>query len=434
MVYLSYGKMFSGMKGFSYRTVRQIAFFVWSLRYRLPSAAWCLLAALVLTSTSCQSDYPVSATQNRASEKAVVPKQVKTVSVGAMPLERTVTVLGSLAAYDQATLSVKVPGRLHVIPVDFGSAVQRGQMIAQVEPRDYQLRLEQAEAALAQARARLGLPPKGTDDRVEPEQTGTVRQERALLNEAQQNRERLAALVEKGFIAKSEFDTADAAYVVARGRYQDAIEEIRNRQALLIQRRSELEIARQQLADAVVYAPFDGVVQERHASLGEYLAAGAPVVTLVRMDPLRLRAEVPEREAHSVRTGQGVRITVEGDLNTYTGRIMRLSPTISEQNRMLVVEADVRNEGSLRPGSFARVDIVTEEKGMAVTVPTSAIVTFAGIEKVLVVQNGKAVEKPVTTGRRTGEWTEVVAGVDMGDAVVIEPGNLQSGQAVHVLE
>jgi multidrug efflux pump subunit AcrA (membrane-fusion protein) len=71
---------------------------------------------------------------------------------------------------------------------------------------------------------------------------------------------------------------------------------------------------------------------------------------------------------------------------------------------------------------------------MAVTVPNNAIVTFAGIEKVIAVENGKAVEKPITTGRRNGEWTEVVAGVNVGEKVVVDPGNLQSGQDVTVVE
>ena len=78
---------------------------------------------------------------------------------------------------------------------------------------------------------------------------------------------------------------------------------------------------------------------------------------------------------------------------------------IAAQNRMLLVEADV-NDGNLRPGSFAKAEIVTNDAKMAVTVPTNAIVTFAGIEKVIVVENGKALEKPITTGRRSGEWTE----------------------------
>jgi multidrug efflux pump subunit AcrA (membrane-fusion protein) len=113
---------------------------------------------------------------------------------------------------------------------------------------------------------------------------------------------------------------------------------------------------------------------------------------------------------------------------------MRLSPVIAEQNRMLLVEADVRNNGRLRPGSFARAEIVTNEAKMAVTVPNNAIVTFAGIEKVIVVQNGKAVERPVTTGRRNEEFTEVVSGLSLGEKVIVDPGNLQSGQAVEVVE
>ena len=113
---------------------------------------------------------------------------------------------------------------------------------------------------------------------------------------------------------------------------------------------------------------------------------------------------------------------------------MRLSPTITEQNRMLMVEAEVSNEGKLRPGSFARADIVIDDKGTAITVPTNAVVTFAGIEKVLIVQDGKAVEKPISTGRRTADWTEVVVGSNADDEVVINPGNLQSGQAVSVVK
>jgi len=269
---------------------------------------------------------------------------------------------------------------------------------------------------------------------VNPEQTGTVRSARAVLDEARVSRDRGARLVEQGVIARAEFDSIDATYKVALSRYQDAIEEIRNRQALVAQRRSELSLARQQLADTAVYAPIDGIVQEKRASLGEYLAAGAPVVDIVRMNPLRLRAEVPERDSGLVRFGQNVRVSVEGDGRIYLGQIKRLSPVITQQNRMLMVEADVQNDGNLRPGSFAKAEIVTNDAKMAVTVPNNAIVTFAGIEKVIVVQNGKALEKPITTGRKSGDWTEILAGVNVGDQVIVDPGNLQSGMAVEVVQ
>lgn len=386
--------------------------------------SWCISA--------CESTYPAAAKQ-QASETTPL-KQVKAVAVTHLPVERAVSVLGSLAAYDHATLSTKIPGRLAQITVDFGSPVEQGQLLAQVEPRDYQLQVQQAEAALVQARVLLGLAPTTTDERVDLEQTGTVRQARALLDEAQKTRDRLATLVEKGFSAKSAFDAAEAALHVAQSRYQDALEEIRARQALLLQRRSELDIARQRLADTIIRAPFDGVVQEKHASIGEYLAASAPVATVVRMDPLRLRAEVPERAAQQVQAGQKVRVMVEGVARVHEGVVMRLGPTIDTQNRMLTIEADVKNSGDLRPGAFARVEIITDGTAMALVVPSRAITTFAGLEKVWRVHEGKAEEKPITTGQRTGEWTEVLSGVNVGDLVILDPANLRSGQTVSVVQ
>jgi RND family efflux transporter MFP subunit len=182
-------------------------------------------------------------------------------------------------------------------------------------------------------------------------------------------------------LAKALLEAAESEYKVALSRYQDAVEEIRNRQALVVQRRSELEIARQQLADSSIYAPFAGVVQEKRASIGEYLAAGAPVVNVVKMDPLRLRAEVPEREARNVKVGLVVRVTLEGDTNVYAGKIARISPTITAQNRVLMVEAEVHNNGQLRPGSYARAEIVSADSSPALAVPVNAIVALRGSTK-----------------------------------------------------
>lgn len=403
-----------------------------SLKTRIfPSVVIFLSAITLLSLTACKGSSPVSAGQAPPARES---KQVKLVQVTEASLERTVTVTGTLAAYDQATISAKVPGRVRKIHVDLGSTIRQGQIIADLEPRDAQLRLEQAEAALAQARARLGLSPEGTDDRVDVEQTGTVRQARAMLDESTLKRQRAAKLLEQGVISRAEVDTAEAEYKVSLSRYQDAIEEIRNRQALLLQRRSEVEIARQQITDMSIRAPFDGVIEERITSPGEFLAAGTPVVRMVRMNPLRLRAEVPERESQNVRVGQSVRVSIEGDPNIYTGRIARLSPSITAENRVLMVEAEVANNGSLRPGSFARAEIVSDNPDTSVVVPTNSIVTFAGIDKVIMVEDGKAVEKPVSVGRKSGEVAEILSGVKVGDAVVVDPGNLQSGQPVTVVQ
>src|SRR5256712_6090108 len=336
----------------------------------------CLLLLLTAILSACKSDYPSSGKAASPDSKSP-PRQVKTARVIEMPVGETVTVNGTLAAYDHTTVSVKVPGRLETISIDLGSVVHKGQAIAQLEQQDYKLRVEQAEAALAQSRARLGLSPDGADDRVTSEETGTVRQAKAVLDDAKLKRDRASKLAEQGVIPHAEYDTVDSEYKVALSRYQDAIEEIRNRQGLLAQRRSELALAKQQLADTVVYSPMEGVVQEKKTSVGEYLAAGAPVVDIVRINPLRLRVEVPERESHNIRNGQSVRVTVEGDPNSYLGYVKRLSPTIGEQNRVLVVEADVPNNGSLRPGAFVRAEIVTNQTNTAVTGPKQALNYFS---------------------------------------------------------
>src|SRR3970282_2242097 len=123
-------------------------------------------------------------------------------------------------------------------------------------------------------------------------------------------------------------------------------------------------------------------VSEPWAAVGAYLAAGAPVVTVVKLHPLRLRLAVPEREAAGVRVGQPVLVAVEGASGEHRGRVARISPAISEQSRTLMVEAEVPNEGAaLRPGAFAKAEIVLAGDLRVVTVPAAAIVTFAGVEK-----------------------------------------------------
>jgi RND family efflux transporter MFP subunit len=399
-----------------------------SLRKPHALAAALIIGAVGAAASGC--DRPATAVP-----KSETPsRQVRVVAAAQTQAARVVSASGTLAADDQFVLGTKVVGRLGEINVDLGSRVKKGQAIARIDQSDYRLRVEQAGAALQQSRVRLGLAPSGTSDNVDIEQTATVRQAAAVLKEAKLTHERMIELWDRKLIARAELDAAVAQLTVADGRYQDAIEEVRNRQAVLVQRRSELEIARQQLADTVIASPIDGAVSERQAAVGQYLPAGAPVVTLVRTHPLRLRLPVPEREAGLVRTGQIVHLSVEGDLNKYQGRVARLSPAIAESSRTLMIEAEVpNNQGVLRPGSFAKAEIVIESGQRIVTVPQDAIVTFAGIEKVLTVANGTAVEKRVRTGRRIDDRVEIIEGIAAGDEVVMRPGNLVAGEPVQVV-
>jgi len=349
-------------------------------------------------------------------------------------MERVVSATGSLLAQEQATLSVKVPGRLHTVAVDLGSVVKQGDLLAQVDPKDYELRVRQASAALAQARAALGLPLDGASDTVEIEKTSLVKEAQAVLDEATRKRERLVELIKTGIASQSELDTAIALHLVALNKHQAALEEASTRLAALAQRRAELAIAEKQFEDTALRAPFDGAIQQRVAGLGEFLPAGTPVVTLVRTDPLRLRVEVPEREAAGIRAGQRVRLRVEGETNLVRGTLARVSPAIVEQSRMLIAEADIPNDGSLRPGLFVRAEIVTRDRDPGLSVPAGALIVFAGIEKVVLARDGKASERTVATGRRAPGWVEIVSGLKPGELVVVDPGNLRTGQPVVAMD
>jgi len=361
---------------------------------------------------------------------SAAPRPVQVERAALRPLERITPATGWLAARERATLSTKVAGRLKSLTVDLGSQVAPGDLLAQIEPRDFELRVQQATAALAQARAALGLPLEGESDTPDLDQVPEVRQARAVADEASRNVDRLTRLHREGITPHAELDTAESQLAVAREKLQTAQIDARTRQATLAQRRAELDLARQQLADTAIRAPFPGVVQERLAHLGEYLTAGAPVLELVQLDPLRLRLQIPEREAALIQPGLTVRARVDGQPNTHEGRIARVAPALDPDDRMLTIEADIPHRAGLRPGLFVRADLVIRADDPGLVIPSKALTTFAGIQKAVLLVQGAAVERVVTTGRRGEDWVEVLSGLSAGDTVVVNPAGIRTGQAI----
>ncbi|MGE0406756.1 MAG: efflux RND transporter periplasmic adaptor subunit [Candidatus Korobacteraceae bacterium] len=358
------------------------------------------------------------------------PQRVSVVRPQSVVFERTVGATGSLLADEEAQISLKVSGRIQAFHSDIGSCVAQGTVLARLEPQDLELRVQQAEAALEQAEARLGISPGGDVKGLNPEQTATARQAKAVLEEARLRRDRTQELHDQGIISKAELDSAMASFGVAEAQYQQALEEVLNRRAIVLQRRSEVAIARQDFQDAMVRAPVGGCVQQKIANVGEYLNEGAPVLSLVRMDPLRLRLQVAERDASVVRPGQSLRFVVEGDPTRHEATVKRMSPAITPEGRMVIVESEVKYQPGLRPGSFARAEIVVQKEDPALAVPEKSLTSFAGIDKILVVDGGKAVERQVQLGRRKDGMVEVLSGVTRDLSVISTPANINVGQPV----
>ena len=366
-------------------------------------------------------------TSNEAPSLGLAIRPVDVSVAEVRPVERAVEAVGSLLAMEEVTLRVKVAGRLDAVRVDLGDNVEKDDVVALIEREDYELEMRRAEAQLEQARARLGIENEGTQ--VEIDETSVVRQARATLHEAQRRLERLEQLSEPGIVSQADLDAAEVAVEVAEGKLEDAYQEARHRLATLAERRAALAIAEQDLKETVVRAPFSGAVTRRVADSGEYLQVGEAVLALVRTDVVRLRLEVPERFASRVAVGQPIRFQMDQDGEYYAAAIERMSPVIEPGSRMLAVEAAVANRGILRPGSFVRGQIVVDETDSAVTVPAAAVTSFAGIFKVFTVEDGLAVEREVALGQRGDGWVEV-RGLEAGEVVVLDPGNLRAGTEV----
>ena len=232
-------------------------------------------------------------------------RQVTGVLVGERPLDRVITVTGTLAAEDQVALAFKVTGRVDEVDVDLGSPGTQGPGPGPPAAQRFRVPVE-AGGSRAPAGPRTSRPDgrRETTTRWMSRAPGLLRQRRAVLQQARLSRDRMKTFFDRGLSSRGDLDAAEAALEVAEGQHQDAIEEIRNREAVLAQRRSELDLARQQLEDTILRSPIDGAVRERNVTVGEYRTAGTPVLTIVRTNPLRLQLSVPERAATRLRVGR----------------------------------------------------------------------------------------------------------------------------------
>ncbi len=332
------------------------------------------------------------ADKTKPAHAATAPRPVRVGRVESRPMERALHVVGTLSARDEATVSAQVAGQIEKNHVDFGDRVTAGQELVLIDVTAYETLVRQSAANLARANASSA--------------------------NAAQNLRRVQELQKEKIASTSDLEQA----VAESGKAQADVKSSEATDA----------IAQLNLERSRVRAPFDGAVAQRLASVGDYVAIGTPIVRIVQTDPLRLRLEVPERESVAIRPGQSVRLTVDGDTNSYPGRIVRIAPAIREADRMLTVEADVPNQGGLRAGLFARAEIIVNASEPALSIPPNALVAFAGLEKVVVIQAGQAAEKPVTTGRRGPGWIEIISGVSAGETVVLDPAGIRTGQPLAV--
>jgi membrane fusion protein (multidrug efflux system) len=383
-------------------------------RYRVFSFSCPALLVLAVTAGACSG----SAESGRAG-KADDALQVAVVEVQAVDVPREVEAVGTLNAQDEAVVSAEVEGRVARLAADMGDRVVAGAPLVLLDAEKLRYRLEEQRGGLEQARARLGargseLPPI--------ESTPEVMSALAQRKEAEQRVTRARQLAERKLLPAEDLERAETQLETARAAHEAALAAARNLEAEITARAAAVKGADRDLQDAVIRAPFEGVVAERLVSAGQFVRIQTPVMRIVRMHPLRLTAEIPERFGPAVRVGHALSVRVDAYPDrAIEGRITRLSPDVNLKSRAFAIEGEVPNaDGALKPGTFARVRIVTDRIDRTIAIPVSAVQTRYGRSVVFVVRDGKLAASEVKLGDRLGPRVEVLEGVAAGATIVSE--------------
>ncbi len=377
---------------------------------------------------------PGSSSAAAPEKRPEAPRDVRVAGAEEQVWERVLRLTGELAPAEAATISTKVAGRLEALTVDVGSVVHKGDCVAKIEARDFELRLAQARAAVEAARSLLGLEPGASASALDVERMPLVREARAEFDQSGLELERQTSLIKSGVTSQSTLDKARNDASAAESRWLATKEVIANRRATLILRETELALAEQQSVDTRILAPFDGIVAARLAGTGDYINVGAPLARVLRSDPVRLKLIVPEQASSAVKIGQELRAHFDSGAAVQVAHVARLAPALAGGDRTLGIEADIANpDGALRPGSFVRAELVLDSAARTLVIPPAALVRFAGIDKVFIAEKDLAVERRVKIGRSEDTRLEVLEGLKAGDSLVLDPGKLQGGAALRVL-
>jgi len=389
---------------------------------RSQESAWRRLSVvaviLILASCSRQSDQKA---QSAAAAAKPEPIAVRVGMVEVRRVDRSIDVVGSLAPDETAAVSSEVAGRLGQIRPDFGQAVRKGDVVAELDKREFHLQLERSSASLAQALARIGLGPDQEESAAVD--TPAIRQARAQYEDARSKYESAKKLVQSGDVAKERFYELEKTMETRRAAIEAAEYDLKTQLANIQALRADKRLAEKRLADATIRAPFDGIVSERHVAPWQYIKENVPIVTLVKSWPLRVRVSIPEAGAAMVHVGDAISFTADAIPGpVFTAVIRELNPSLDPRNRSLIAEARLtRADERLRPQMFVQVKVTIERNAPIVTVPKQAVYTVAGLTKLFVVDGSRAREIRFTPGQTGEDWVEVPGEtVKPGDAIALE--------------
>jgi len=330
-------------------------------------------------------------------------------------------------------VSSEVDGVVRRVLADLGDRVAAGQPLVELDREKLQYNLDQQRAAHARSLTKYGASDAEHLPRIED--TPDVRRAGAELAQARQGFERATELNKRKLISQQTLDDADTTLRLKTAAYDSALQEAKNLQADIDASEAAMKLAERHVEDASIRAPFDGYVQQRMVSLGELVKAQMPVMNVVRVDPLKLLSEIPERMAPWVKVGQPLTLRVDAFPDKmFTATVSRISPAVNTQTRTFAFEALAPNsEALLKPGTFARVRLETSLVEQVMTIPYAAMQYRYGVYRAFAINGDKLDARELKTGDRVGDRMEILAGLNTTDRVAItEVDTLTDGMKIAV--
>ncbi len=357
-----------------------------------------------------------SAAQQSGRREAAAPA-VKTAAVTQESVRRSIEVVGTLAAEDEVTLSAQAEGLVRRIMADLGDPVKAGQPLIEIDREKLEYSLDQQKAALASALTRYGATDPASLPSVE--ETPDVRRAAAELAQAKQARTRADELHKRQLIPQQALDDAETSLRTKQAQYDLALQNARNLRSDIDASGAATKLADRQLRDTYVRAPFDGFVQKRMVNLGQLVNGQTQVMTVVRVNPLRLQGEIPERMAPWIKQGQAITLIVDAyPGKTFNATVSRISPGVNTQTRTFAFEATAPNpDATLKPGTFARAHLETALVEPVLTVPYAAMQYRYGVYRAFVVNGDQLVLRELKTGDRLGDRMEILDGLKLGETI-----------------
>jgi RND family efflux transporter MFP subunit len=388
----------------------------------------CCVILLAAVASACSKSESAQARGRDETAKPVKIEQAKEEAI-----HRSVEVVGTLAAVDEVTVSAEAEGRVSRILADLGDRVTTGQALVELDREKPQYNLDQQKAAFARALAKFGAADTAHLPAIE--KTPDVQKAQAELAQAKQGFDRAEELHKRQLVPKQSLDDAETTLQSKQASYEAALQNAKNLRADIDASEAALKLADRQLRDTAIRAPFDGYIQKRLVSLGEYVKVQTPAMAVVKIDPLKVTAEIPEKMAPWIKSGQAVELRVDAYPDkAITGKVSRISPAVSPSTRAFPFEALVPNvEGLLKPGTFARVHIESGKIDQVMTLAYAAIQYRYGVNRVFVVTGDRIAAHELKVGERFGDRIEVLSGLKAGDQVVVnDVDKLADGQKVQV--